>query len=117
MDSLFTDAESCGCRRWQCRKCNPRASTAPSKAVDFAADWRIKADEWFDRLYPGDTFTSEDVTAAVGFPAGQNGMNRNNAVGGWIQRLAHKDKIHRVSDTSSSNPQGHGATIGLWRKS
>ena len=114
-DSLFDDSVGCGCGNKFCRTCNPPRNG--QAAVDFAADWRLKADKWFDRLPSGSSFTSEDVTLAVGYPAGETGMNRNNAVGGWIQRLANTGRLWRVGDRASRNPQAHGAMIGIWRKS
>ena len=113
--SLFSDEEACGCRRWQCRKCNP-VRGVPTSAVDFAADWRYKADRWLCSLNQGERFSSEDVTDAVGFPGGEQGMNRNNAVGAWIHVLARKNLISRVESVASRNPASNGATIWLWKK-
>lgn len=114
-DSLFTDSEACGCHRWQCRKCNP-IRTVPHQAVDFAADWKWKADTWFRTKHQGIKFSSEDVTDAVGLPGGGHGMNRNNAVGAWINGLAKAGLIIRDEPVASRNERSNGATIWLWKK-
>ncbi len=114
-DSLFSDSEACGCRRWQCRKCN-LIQGVPSAAIDFAADWRYRADAWLASRNQAERFSSEDVTDAIGLPGGEHGMNRNNAVGAWINGLARNKVISQDEAIASRNPASNGATIWLWKK-
>lgn len=113
-DMLFTDAEACGCNRWNCRRCNP--SDPFEGAMRAASDWVYKADRWFSTLPSGAQFSSEDVTAAVGFPAGEQASNRNNAVGAWVRKLATQERILRSHPIASRNRASNGATIWVWRK-
>lgn len=114
MYSLFTDAEACGCQHWTCRRCNP--SDPFDGALQQASDWVVKADDWFQCLPKGHCFTSEDVTRAIGFPAGVHALNRNNAVGAWVLRLARRRVIVHHVQVASANPASNGATIWVWRK-
>ena len=91
-------------------------SAAMDASLSLASDWRYKADVWFDSLPIGATFTSEDLTAAVGLPSGTEGMNRNNAVGAYLQSLSRKRRIKKVDMVASRAPRSHGATIMLWKK-
>lgn len=114
---LFDLSEACGCDRWYCKRCNPATvDQVIDGSLDFAADWKIKADAWFDSLSPGARFTSEDLTEEVGFPSGVHAMNRNNAVGAWVRRMVKEHRIARVDFVSSRNVISHGRTILVWQK-
>ena len=103
-----------GCSGEGCLTC---ALPAPmTAALDHAADWRVKADTWFAGLPVGRTFTSEDITRDVGFPAGEQGMNRNNAVGAFIKALKFHNKINNSGYVTSRNKNSNGAVIGVWSK-
>lgn len=91
-------------------------SSPMAAALDHAVDWRIKADTWFLGLRVGHRFTSEDITADVGFPAGEQGMNRNNAVGAFIKSLKFHNRIKSVEFVPSRNEKSNGAVIGVWSK-
>jgi len=102
------------CSGESCQTCAlPVPMTA---ALDHAADWRIKADTWFAGLHVGYRFTSEDITHDVGFPAGEQGMNRNNAVGAFIKALKFHKRIKNVDYVPSRNEKSNGAVIGVWVK-
>jgi len=116
-DGLFTIAEACGCRRWYCKECcPPNVEKEIAGSLSFAADWKVKADRWFDALPRGSRFTSEDVTDAVGLPSGDHGLHRNNAVGAWVRFMVRDHRIARVDTTSSRNPASHSAVICIWQK-
>ena len=116
-DGLFSLSESCGCRKWYCKICNPDpVEQAMEAALDMAADWRAQADLWLASQPSGRRFTSEDVTEACGFPAGEQAMHRNNAVGAWIRKMSKRDLITRLDPVPSRNNKSHGATIWLWMK-
>ncbi len=104
------------CDNHFCRRCNPDFVEPMAASLALADDWVDKANAWFSGLPASDVFTSEDVTDAVGFPAGEAGANRNNAVGAWIQRLSRQKRIVRVDSVASRNPQANGAVINIWRK-
>lgn len=113
-DGLFSISEACGCNKWNCRSCHPREPM--QGALRMAPDWVERADAWFQSQPKGTLFTSEDVTAAIGFPSGGNGTNRNNAVGAWVQKLSRQSVIERSHAIQSRNPASNGATIWVWMK-
>lgn len=85
-------------------------------SLSLASDWRYKAEAWFAALPTGATFTSEDLTSWVGLPSGSEGMNRNNAVGAYLQSLSRNKRVVKVDIVSSKSPRSHGATIIVWKK-
>ena len=114
-DGLFDMFPDHKCWGDGCNICNYKE--VPVNAIlNAASDWRYKADGWFNNLPSGSQFTSESVTERVGFPAGQQASNRNNAVGAWMMSKASKGLIHKVEAVASQNNKSHGATIWIWRK-
>jgi len=87
-------------------------------ALDGAAlDWRERADRWVETLPPGATFTSEDLTDAVGLPVGQVGTNKNNAVGAVISAYARTGLIHDSGTwIKSSRASSHAAKVSVWMR-
>ena len=58
-------------------------------------------------------FTSEDLTARVGFPA-EHAANRNNRVGLLIQTHARRLGLRRIAMVKARNPQSNGRLIQQW---
>ncbi len=114
--SLFDAAPTHTCNSPLCNICHPRKVDPAKAALKFATDWRVKANAWFDELPRGRLFTSEDVTDAIGYPGGDQGMNRNNAVGGWVQSLSRKGVIANVGTQASLHDRSNGARIVVWEK-
>lgn len=111
------EARAHGCSGASCQVCAAdSARNAQQAALDHAQDWRHRARSWFDNLDYGTTFTSEDVTAAVGMPAGTQGANRNNAVGAFLRTLSVAGLVKKVDLVSSKNARSHGAALILWKK-
>ena len=105
------------CSGSSCQYCsNADRESAMAASLSLASDWRYKAEAWFTALSKGATFTSEDLTAWVGLPSGSEGMNRNNAVGSYLQSLSRSKRIVKVDFTNSKAPRSHGATIIVWKK-
>lgn len=109
------------CTGNSCKYCatmaiKPSIESAMEASLSLASDWRYKANAWFTALSKGATFTSEDLTAGVGLPSGSEGMNRNNAVGAYLQSLSRSNRIVKVDITNSKAPRSHGATIIVWKK-
>lgn len=82
-------------------------------------------DDWTDRARQairdlaatGLPFTSEDVTAAAGLPAGGVGTNRNNAVGALMTNAAtHQPKLIRKTGrrVPALRPTSHAAELTEW---
>lgn len=64
----------------------------------------------------GRPFTSEDITADVGFYR-DPGTNQNNGVGALMQKASRSGLIRKVGDTPSKIERQHGALIAVWRGS
>lgn len=61
-------------------------------------------------------FTTEDITAHLGFPDDSHLPNgRNNRIGRLMGRLAPLYRLRVVARTPSRNPQSHGRTIAQWQ--
>lgn len=60
-------------------------------------------------------FTSEDVIAIVGLPAGDVEMNANNAVGAMMTGLAKAGVICKTGErVQARRPSSHGAELTEW---
>jgi hypothetical protein len=84
-------------------------------ALLAASTWSEKADVWFESLLPGDTFTSEDLTSAIGFPDKAN-PNSNNAVGAKIRAWSHRKQAERRGYMRTIRSVSHARMIVLWEK-
>lgn len=86
-------------------------------AVDAAPeDWRDRFRQAVrDLAAEGCPFTSEDVTAQAGLPAGSVGTNRNNAVGALMTSAAGAKVIRKTGRRlPSMRPSSHGAELTEW---
>ena len=111
-----------------CRHCGgampkPSGETLKETGQAFAVagayasheEWVSAFNKRLDELAAsGMLFTSEDVTATVGFYR-EPGMNRNNAVGALMTAAARHGTIERVGWVASRLPRQHGAAIAQWR--
>lgn len=78
-------------------------------------EWRNAAGRWFMLLAIGDTFTADDLTKAVGLP--DEGVNKNNVVGAFINGLANARFIQWTGGTvKSERVDRHTGMIRVWRK-
>jgi hypothetical protein len=63
----------------------------------------------------GEPFTSEDIIAKVGLPAGGVGINANNAVGAMMSSQAGVGLIVKTGKRVSANREtSHGAELTEW---
>lgn len=85
-------------------------------ALDAKREWSETASEWLQELPKGTRFTSEDLTYSIGYPAGAQIGNANNAVGAKIRTWANAGLIYRSSFTQSNNTRSHGRMIAEWTK-
>lgn len=100
-----------------CRICTEQeAVRGMNKALDAKEEWRRKADLWIKLLPSGSKFTSEDLTKDVGLPAGETGMNRNNAVGAYLRKLSKAGVVVKSGIEQSKKVSSHGAALILWAK-
>jgi len=53
--------------------------------------WKSDAGVWLDSQPSGTHFTCDDLTRAIGLP--DQGANRNNVVGAWINGQARTGRI------------------------
>lgn len=87
------------------------------KALEAKPDWSSLADNWLTSIPTGETFTSEALTEAIGYPSGTYVvMNTNNAVGAKMKVWAQGNLIAKEGYTKSTNWRSHGRVITLWRK-
>jgi hypothetical protein len=77
--------------------------------------WSEKAEVWFESLFPGETFTSEDLTNAIGFPDASN-PNANNAVGAKMRAWSHGRQMERKGYMRTIRSISHARMIVLWEK-
>ena len=79
-------------------------------------EWSIAAERWLDSLEIGREFTSEDLTHAIGWPAGADtSMNANNAIGAKIRGWAGK-RTYKIGYQTAKGWRSHGRAIAAWRK-
>ena len=91
------------------------ANEGSTAALLAKSTWQERADVWFESLLPGDTFTSEDLTSAVGFPDKVN-PNSNNAVGAIVRAWSHSKRIDRRGYMRTIRSISHARMIVLWEK-
>ena len=91
------------------------ANNGALAALLAASTWSEKADVWFESLFPGDTFTSEDLTNAIGFPDKAT-LNSNNAVGAKMRAWSHRNQAERRGYMRTIRSISHARMIVLWEK-
>jgi hypothetical protein len=87
-----------------------------NKALAAKPEWSKLADQWLSELPEGTRFTSEDLTYSIGYPAGDNLGNANNAVGAKIRTWGNAGLTYRSGYTQSNNLRSHGRMIAEWTK-
>lgn len=79
--------------------------------------WKAGFEKVVDGFDLGRRFTSEDVTAVCGLPAGRVTYNGNNAVGAMMTALARKGRIRKTSmRVPSRRKHAHGAELIVWER-
>ena len=91
------------------------ANEGSQLALIFQREWSRKAEDWFATLIPGDTFTSEDMINAIGFPD-QRTPNSNNAIGSKIRAWSHAGAVIKRGYAKTTRSQSHSRIIVLWEK-
>lgn len=119
-DMAPTDCWECGrpLRNGGCPWCsapNP-AEAGQAAALSTKTAWAATALEWVLRLPAGTVFTSEDVTEAVGLPAGEIGTNMNNAVGAFMAGLRRRDLVELAGYVNSQRRSSHSGLLRQWRR-
>jgi len=90
-----------------CKNPQPVAGAWEQQAKHLVAQWAQERR----------TFTTEDLTDALGFPDGAHHPNgANNRIGRLMGQLVPKYGLRIVARTPSRNPQSHGRTIPQWRR-
>ena len=78
-------------------------------------EWQHDAGKWFMSLPTGTNFTADDLTMAVGLP--DEGPNRNNVVGAFINGLASSKMIKWTGGTvKSERVDRHTGMIRVWTR-
>ncbi len=91
------------------------ANNGSLAALLAKSTWSEKADVWLESLLPGDTFTSEDLTKAIGFPD-KSVPNANNAIGAAVRYWSHSHRIERMGFRKTVRTISHSRMIALWEK-
>ena len=98
----------------RCPWCKHDVPTDPIVPATGPDDWEQSAKHaLYELAHSGRPFTSEDLTAMVGFP-GTSTANGNNKVGLFIQRQARTFRLRRVDMVAARNPQSHGRLLTAW---
>ena len=104
-------------------KRTPALSGIALKAEGQTAAAEAAPEDWRDRFRQAvrdlaaerRPFTSEDVTARAGLPAGSVGTNRNNAVGALMTSAAGAKVIRKTGRrVPATRPSSHGAELTEW---
>ena len=79
-----------------------------ARAIAAAPKWSVRARQWIERQCPGVTYTSEDITAALGQPpsSGAVGATMTGAAKSGLQRKYRLVQARRANQ--------HGAEIWEW---
>jgi len=93
-----------------------RKTRGQAHALDAQPDWTPAAIAWVRELPEGETFTTEDITAALGLPRVVPGAFRNGAVGGLIPALKARGLIVPVGYAKSKRKRSHAHLIRLWER-
>ena len=91
------------------------ANEGAQLSLIFQREWTRKAEDWFATLIPGDTFTSEDMIAAVGYPD-QRSANSNNAIGAKVRTWSQQGLVTKHGYAKTTRSQSHSRIIVLWEK-
>lgn len=73
-------------------------------------EWWTRAERWIDGHYDGQTFTADDLTAALDLPEGSP-----NAVGAFLRTQRLFGVIEAAGFTTATRPSSHGRTLRVWR--
>lgn len=84
-------------------------------AADAKALWNIAADLWLAEQWPGSFITADDLTAAIGLPAGQVEGKKNNAVGARFSAWNKARRIAYVQHVQSTRKSSHSSRISQWQ--
>ena len=109
------------CSGSSCQYCaaatTPQAAAAAGQADAESASWAWSgmAREWVLELPEGTYFTPDDLTDAVGLPAGAVDSGRkNNAVGAVFAGLSRAHAIQRVRPVQARRKSSHATTVWEW---
>jgi hypothetical protein len=73
-------------------------------------EWWKRAERWIDGHFDGQTFTADDLTAALDLPEGSP-----NAVGAFLRTQRLFGVIEAAGFTTATRPSSHGRTLRVWR--
>jgi hypothetical protein len=117
---LWTDEDA---QKWadEARREIARAEGERGKEIGMARAAAAKQ-EWLDEAFivlirlarTREPFTSEDVTAVVGFPSGGRAMHANNAVGALFGIAARDGIIRKVRTVNAANGPAHTHLVNEW---
>jgi hypothetical protein len=73
-------------------------------------EWWTRAEAWLDSHYVGQTFTADDLVAAIGLPEGSS-----NAVGAFLRTQRIFGAVEADGFTEATRPSSHGRVLRVWR--
>ena len=90
---------------------------SPAPYLGNVLDWERAAKHTIWELArSGRPFTSEDITAEIGFPDQFNQPNgKNNRIGTLLNQVAKSYGMRRVDMQPARNPQSHGRLLTVWQ--
>lgn len=92
------------------------AADAPKVSLPSSEWERAARHTIWEFARSGQPFTSEDVTARIGFPDETHAPNgRNNRIGTMIQSLAKQYGYRQVDERMATNLRSNGRTIKVWQ--
>lgn len=87
-----------------------RRDDAFDGVMETAGQWSARAMDWIRQMRPGARFTSDALTAAIGYPPARA------AVGPVIALASRRRLIRSVGVRQSTNPTSNASIIQLWER-
>ena len=102
-----------------CRRAGIRGEADSSPTAPLPPDeWeRAAKHAIWQAARTGQPFTSEDITAMVGFPdhLGHRANGPNNRIGLLLNKVAKSYGLRRIDMKAAKNPQAHGRLLTVWQ--
>lgn len=86
-----------------------------ARAVNAKPTWVNEAGQWIGSLERGCRFTADDLIEAKGTPT-EVGINKNNAVGAYLNGVARRGLTRAVGRVASRRRTNHGRFITVWER-
>lgn len=99
------------CRYCATAKTGAEAGAKGRDAAKKDPRWWHEAHQFFNRLAPAQSFTSDDLLEAIGHPDGHPAQ-----IGAFIRGLAAADLTYPLGYTPSVRKSSHGRPVRIWGK-